>query len=185
MCTHARLKITYKLHFNFECPWVLIWGTTYFHVCIKLTVTTIMRSPFIVQRVYPETCSFYSISTVHNEYHWCQTLSTVRFINPRCMRRRVTVVVLCVCVCVCVCVCLSVTTKSAAYSFLRRKQSFIGFFVVFSTFLPFGFPWKRFVQELWRHLPVTAAFLAPWRTFDGQTRQRWLLFNSKSIYGWL
>ena len=56
-------------------------------------------------------------------------------INLRRMRRRVIVVVLCVCVSVCL-----LPQNQPPTSFLRRKQSFIGFFVVFSTFLPFGFP---------------------------------------------
>jgi hypothetical protein len=30
---------------------------------------------------------------------------------------------------------------------------------------------------------VTAAFLAPWRAFNGQEIQQWLLFTSKSMYG--
>ena len=59
-------------------------------------------------------------------------------VNPWRMRRRVTVVVLCVCVCVSVC--LSVTTKSAAYLVFTSQTKFIGFFMVFSTFLLFGFP---------------------------------------------
>ena len=41
-----------------------------------------------------------AVTAGYNEYHWCQTLGAVRFINPR----RSMVVVLCVCVCVCVCV---------------------------------------------------------------------------------
>ena len=45
-----------------------------------------------------------------------------------------------------VCVCVSVLSvylypqNQLPTSFLSRKQSFIGFFMVFSTLLPFGFP---------------------------------------------
>ena len=55
------------------------------------------------------------------------------------------------------------------------ENKFHRFFMVFSRFLPFGFRWKHFVQEFWCHLLVSAAFCAPWRAFDVQTRQRWLL----------
>ena len=42
--------------------------------------------------------------------------------------------------------------------------------------------WKHFVWKLWHHLLVTTA---PWQAFDGQKRQYWPLFNSKSVYAWL
>ena len=45
---------------------------------------------------------------------------------------------MCVCLSVCLSVCL-LPRNQLPTSFLRRKQSFIGFFMVFSTFLPFGF----------------------------------------------
>ena len=85
---------------------------------------------------------------------------SMRIINPRRMRRRVTVVIVCVCVSVCL-----LSQNQLPTSFLRRKQFYrvlYGVFNVFTVWLSL----KRFVQELWRHLPVTAAFLAPWRTFD-------------------
>ena len=94
------------------------------------------------------------------------------------MHHRVTVIIFCVCVCVSLSVYL-LPRNLLPTSVLRRKQSFMGFFMMFSTFLPFGFPWKRFVQEFWCHLLVTATFLAPWRAFDGQKRQRWLLSTWK------
>ena len=95
------------------------------------------------------------------------------------MRCRVPVTVVVLCVCVCVCVCLSVTTKSAAYLVFTSQTKF--YMVLYGVFkvLPFGFPRKCFIQEFWHHLLVTAAFLAPWWAFDGQTRQWWLLFNSE------
>ena len=72
-------------------------------------------------------------------------------INPRRMRRRVTVVVLCVRVSVY----LSFTTKSAAYLVFTSQSKFYrvlyGVFNVFTI----GFPWKCFVQEFWHHFPVT------------------------------
>jgi hypothetical protein len=71
-----------------------------------------------------------------------------------------------------VCVCLSVTTKSAAYltSALKTKSYRViyGVFKVFVVWLLL----KRFVQEFWRHLLATAAFLASWRAFDEQWRQQ-------------
>ena len=60
-------------------------------------------------------------------------------VNPRRMRRRVTVVVLCVCVSVCLSVCLSVTTKSAAYLIFTPQTKFYrvlyGVFNVFTVWL--------------------------------------------------
>ena len=59
-------------------------------------------------------------------------------INPRCMHHRVMVVVLCVCVCLPVS--LLPQNQLLPTSFLRRKQSVIEFFMVFSAYLPFSFP---------------------------------------------
>ena len=75
----------------------------------------------------------------------------------------------------CVCVYLSVTIKSAAYLVFTLQTKFYMVLYGVLTFLPCGFSCKCFFQEFWRHLQVTAALIAPWRTFDGQTRQRWLL----------
>ena len=59
----------------------------------------------------------------------------------------------CVCVCVCVSVCL-LPQNQLPTLFLRRKQNFIGFFMVFSTFLPFGFPsFKSYGVICWSRLP--------------------------------
>ena len=56
-------------------------------------------------------------------------------INPRRMRSRVTVVILCVCLSVGL-----LPQNQLPTSFLRSKQSFIGFFIVFSTFYRLAFP---------------------------------------------
>ena len=93
------------------------------------------------------------------------------------MRRRVTVIVLCVCLSVC----LSVPTKSALYLIFTSRTKFYRLLNGVLMFLLCGFYWKRFVQEFWHHLLVTATFLAPWLPFDGQTRQRWLVFNSNIV----
>ena len=53
-------------------------------------------------------------------------------INPRCMRRRVMLVVLCVCP-------LPRNLLPTCTSFILQKQSFIGFFMVFSRFYRVAF----------------------------------------------
>jgi hypothetical protein len=90
-------------------------------------------------------------------------------VNPRCMRegygsRSVRV---------------SDTALPANTSFGSLKCDVLRFLVAFRLYELCGFSWKRFDQEFWRHLLVTASFFA----FDGQKRQYWLLFNSKGIYG--
>ena len=97
-------------------------------------------------------------------------------INPRHMRRRVTVVVL-----VCLSVFLSITMKSAAYLVFTSQTKFssvlYGVFNIFTIWLSL----KTFRSRVLAILPVTAAFLAPWRAFDGQTRQRRLL-STRKVY---
>ena len=58
-------------------------------------------------------------------------------VNPRHMCCRVTVIILHVCVCVCV---YLLPWNLLPTSFLRRKLSFIWFFMVFSTFYRVAFP---------------------------------------------
>ena len=90
-------------------------------------------------------------------------------------------------VCVCLSVCLSLLPQNqlptllVPHFYVARKfyRALYGVFNVFTVRLSL----KHFVQEFWHYLPVTAAFLAPWQAFNEQTRQQWLLFNSKSVYG--
>ena len=56
------------------------------------------------------------------------------FINPRRMRRRVTVLILSVCLSV-----YLLPRNLLSTSFLRRKEGIIGFFMMFSRFLSCGF----------------------------------------------
>jgi hypothetical protein len=44
--------------------------------------------------------------------------------------------------------------------------------MVLSRFLSCSFLLKIFIQELWRHLLITAPFLAPWQALDGQKKQQ-------------
>ena len=75
-------------------------------------------------------------------------------INPRRMRRRVTVVVLCVCLSVC----LSVNSVTAAYFVCESQARVIWFLMAFQSHVLCGFRWKRFVLQFWRHLLRTATF---------------------------
>ena len=54
--------------------------------------------------------------------------------------------------------------------------------MVFSTFLPFGFSWKRFVQELWRHCcwsPLPSSLLGELSTAKRDSDS---FFSTRKVY---
>ena len=101
-------------------------------------------------------------------------------INPRRACARVTVVI------PCVCVCLSVCYHASCYiprSFVCWNQGAVKLPVSFSTHALCGFHWKRFVQKFWRHLLITSALFASWKTLMDKTDSegffsRWLVCGS-------
>ena len=67
--------------------------------------------------------------------------------------------------------------------FVRWKSGAIRLSVLISTYYVLcGFHWKCFVQKLWQHLLITSAFFTSWLAFNGQKRQRWLIFKKTSVW---